>query len=283
MDQKTIAHAIARLPTPSEAIRHIGMVIRNKDASAKDVAEALRLDPVLAGKALRLANSAYIGIPCTVSSLQHAIVLLGIKRIHALLLTSELLLPFSNNTSLPFSLDAFRRHAVTVAFIAESIARHLKRYSAVDEHEIFSGALLHDIGKLLAADIFQDEVIATLTRCAAMELPFYRAEESEYAHTRLGALLAQQWHFPSDLAACIGYHHGPACAAPEHHRIVSIIHIADIMAQLLDRATVTDEVAPHIDGAALQAIELPVERLRVIAEDIIKKQDQVDSLLAALV
>lgn len=283
MDQKTIARAIARLPTPSGAIRHISMVIRNKEASASDVADALRLDPVLLGKTLRLANSAYIGMPRTVSSLQYAIVLLGIKRIHALLLTSELLAPFSNSTSLPFSLDAFRRHAVTVAFIAESIARHLKRYNALDEHEIFSGALLHDIGKLLAADIFRDEVIGTLARCAAMELPFYRAEGSDYAHTRLGVLLAQQWHFPPDLAACIGNHHGPACAAPEYHRIVSIIHIADIMAHLLDRATIADEVAPHIDEAALRAVELPVERLRVIAVDILKQQDQIDSLLAALV
>jgi putative nucleotidyltransferase with HDIG domain len=281
MDQKLLARAIERLPVPSTVLRRLSRVIGNPEASASDVANALRLDPTLSGKVLRLANSAYIGIPRTVSSLPHAVVLLGIKRVHSLVITTELIAPFKDVSALPFSIDRFRQHAVTVAFIAESIARYLKRYEAVDEHELFSGALLHDIGKLLASEIDRNAVREIYQRSLKRSIPFYRAEKEDFSHTILGLALAEKWQFPEDLSACIRGHHTPACF-PELHRMVSIVHIADVMAHVLGYALYPDEKAPHIDDAALAAVQLPVERLKVIGDDILKKQDQIASLLDIL-
>ena len=51
------------------------------------------------------------------------------------------------------------------------------------------------------------------------------------------------------------------------------------MAHLLGYALYPDEKTPAIDDAALSSVRLPVERLRVIAEDILKQQDQIASLL----
>ena len=64
--------------------------------------------------------------------------------------------------------------------------------------------------------------------------------------------------------------------------MVSIVHIADVMAHVLGYALYPDEKAPHIDDAALAAVQLPVERLKVIGDDILKKQDQITSLLDIL-
>lgn len=278
MNQKLFSRAIERLPVPSSVLRRISRLLADPETSANTIAEVLKLDPALSGKVLRLANSAYIGIPRTVSSLPHAVVLLGMKRIHGIVLTSELLTPFHHSTSLPFSMDRFRRHAVTVAFIAESIGRHLQRYDALNEHELFSGALLHDIGKLLAGAVDPDAVSEIHKRSRKLTIPFYRAERDEFSHTFLGLQLAQRWQFPTELSACIRGHHTAACF-PELHRMVSIIHIADIMAHLLGYALYPDEKTPAIDDAALSAVQLPVERLRVIAEDILKQQEQIGSLL----
>ncbi|MBN1307056.1 MAG: HDOD domain-containing protein [Chitinispirillaceae bacterium] len=279
MNQKLISRAIERLPVPSSVVHRINRIISNPESSATAVAEVLRIDPTLSGKVLKLANSAYIGIPRTVSSLPHAVVLLGIKRIHSIVLTSELLAPFRHTVPLPFSIDRFRRHAVTVAFIAESIAKHLRRYDdALDEHELFSGALLHDIGKLLAGTVDPVAVTEVYEQSKRLAIPFYRAEQDAFSHTILGLHLAQQWQFPVELTACIRGHHTAACF-PELHRAVSVIHIADVMAHLLGYALYPDEKTPAIDEAALSAVRLPVERLRVIAEDILKQQDRIGSLL----
>ncbi|MBN1756696.1 MAG: HDOD domain-containing protein [Chitinispirillaceae bacterium] len=281
MNQKFVTRAMERLPVPSSVVHRITAVVTNPDTSAADVAAVLKLDPALSGKVLRLANSAFIGIPRTVSSLPNAVVLLGIKRIHSLVLTAELLAPVKDIAALPFSIDRFRRHAVTVAFIAESIARHLQRYDAPDEHELFSGALLHDIGKLLAAIIDPEGVAEIYKKCRRRSIPYYRAEGEELSHTLLGEMLAERWKFPPELTACIRGHHTAACF-PELHRLVSVIHIADVMAHLLGFALFPDEKIPALDDAALAEVQLPVERLRVIAEDILGKRDQISSLLEIL-
>ncbi len=281
MIDKRISRVMERLPVPSSVVHRISMVASNPDTSASDVAEVIKGDPTLSGKVLRLANSSFVGIPRTVSSLPNAVVLLGVKRIHSLVLTTELLSPAKNIAALPFSIDRFRRHAVTVAFIAESIARHLKRYDAPDEHELFSGALLHDIGKLLAGIADPVGVAAIYKRCRQRSIPYYRAENEELSHTLLGLALAEQWKFPWELTACIRGHHTAACF-PEQHRLVSVIHIADVMAHLLGFALFPDEKTPALDDAALAEVQLPVERLRVIAEDILEKQEQIASLLEIL-
>ena len=281
MNQKLFSRVVERLPVPSAVVHRLTRVVSNPDVSVSDIAQVLGMDPSISGKVLRLANSAYIGMPRTVSSIPNAVVLLGIKRIHSIVLTSELLAPFKQAADLPFSMDRFRMHAVTVAFIAESIARHRKRYDAPDEHELFSGALLHDIGKLLAGMIDPEGVEAIHKKSLSRSIPYYRAEGEELSHTVIGMTLAQQWQFPSELAACIRGHHTAACF-PELHRVVSVIHIADIMAHLLGYPLFPDEKTPALDDATLAEVQLPVERLRVIAEDVLVKQEQISSLLEIL-
>jgi putative nucleotidyltransferase with HDIG domain len=278
MQQNQISQAIKRLPVPSAVLRRINDMVQDPESSASGVAEAVGADPVLSGKVLRLANSAYIGLPYSVSSLPHAVALLGIKRIYSMVLSSEIFARFHQGGTLPFSIDRFRRHAVTVALIAESVTKHLNRYAALDESELFSGALLHDIGKLLAGMIDPSAVVEIYERSKKMSIPFYRAEQESFSHTIIGEHLARQWQLPKVLTVCIGGHHTVACF-PELHRVVSVIHIADVMAHLLGYALYPDEETPAIDDAALSSVLLPVERLRVIAETILAQHGQITSLL----
>lgn len=278
LNLSVVGRYIERMPVPSSVVRHITRIINDPEASATAIAEAVRLDPAFGAKVLRLANSAYIGLPRRISSLPHAVALLGIKRIYSIVLASELITPLNRSKTLPFSFDRFRSHAVITAFIAEAIAKNLKRYSALDEHEIFSGALLHDIGKLLAGTIDPAGMKAIHERCTELSIPYYRAESDEFSHTVIGAMLAQRWQLPEELAACIRGHHAAACF-PQLHRMVSVIHIADVMAHLLGYPLYPDEKTPAIDDAALAAVQLPVERLRVIAGDILQRQEQIASLL----
>ncbi len=281
MDQKLLFRAIERIPVPSSVLCRLARVTGNPTASASDVAATLQLDPALSGKVLRLANSAYVGIPRTVSSLPNAVVLLGMKRIYALAITSELIAPLLDSSRLPFSTARFRRHSVTVAFIAEAIGRCLKRYDSLDEHELFSCGLLHDIGKLPAGTVDPEGVTSVYRRSRKLRIPFFRAEKEEMSHTALGLTLANKWHFSPELSACIRGHHTPVCF-PELHRLVSVIHIADVMAHLLGVATYPDEKAPQVDDAALEAVRLPPERLRVIGEDALKQQEKIASMLEIL-
>lgn len=279
--QKPLLRSSERLPVPSTLLRKMLILLKDNNVSAAEVTNVIKTDPTLVGKILKLANSAYIGLPRTISSIKHAVVLLGMKRIESLMIATELLSPCSDSKTFPFSILRFRRHAVTVAFISEAIAKNLQRYVQVDENELFAGALLHDIGKLIAGRINGEMVMEIKKRSIEQAIPMYQAEDESLSHTQLGFAVADAWGFPQNLLACIQGHH-EISLFPESRYYVSIVHVSDIMAHVIRCNLYTDEKAPAIDEAALSEIGLPVERLRVITDAILKKQNQIEAMLEAL-
>ena len=85
---QSIVDRIGTLPSPGPVIQRINAVMSNPSSSASDLEEALKLDPSTVSRVLKLANSAYIGVPRTISSLKSAVVLLGQKRIRSVVMSS---------------------------------------------------------------------------------------------------------------------------------------------------------------------------------------------------
>jgi putative nucleotidyltransferase with HDIG domain len=278
VDELTFIDTIATLPSPSPVLRRIAAVTANPESPVSQVVDALKLDPAIAGKILRLANSAYIGMPRSVSSLHNAVVLLGTKRIQSIIMVAQFADPFNGKKNAhSFPLERYWRHSTTLALIAESIGRHLKRYEIVDEQELFSAAILHDIGKLVLAVHEPSVLVEADQRARREQVPFYCAENDSFSHTAIGALLSEKWGFPFELSAAIASHHAPDRAGA-HARFVSIIHVADVTAHLIGYSTFEDEIAPLLDEKALAAIQLPPERLRVIAETEVENQSKIEEL-----
>jgi len=147
----SLPEAIEELPSLTPVLAKLDAVIADPTSSADDMAKVLKLDPALAGRVLRLANSAYVGLPQSVGSITSAVVLLGQKRIRSLAITSGILSGFKTTNELPFALAHFWRHSIGAALVAESITKYLKRYAAIDGDEAFAAGLLHDVGKLAMA------------------------------------------------------------------------------------------------------------------------------------
>jgi hypothetical protein len=66
-------------------------------SSLSDVAAAITGDPALALKTLRLVNSAFHGVRENVTSVEHAVVMLGAKVIRNLVLTASIVDTFEND------------------------------------------------------------------------------------------------------------------------------------------------------------------------------------------
>jgi putative nucleotidyltransferase with HDIG domain len=278
VDKKLLVKSVRNLPTPSPVLLKIGEVVQDPDSSADDITDVLRLDPALVSKVLKLANSAYVGLPRTVSSLQNAVVILGNKRIHSLVLSSELLNSIKVKKNSSISLNRFWVHSVITALVAESIAKSLRRYEIADEHEIFAGAMIHDIGKLVIAQLSPDEIKMAYEKAASEKKPFYLSEEPEIDHTVMGEYLADYWCFPPNLLSIIRNHHNPGISK-EHILAVSIVHMSDITAHVLGYPLFTDEISPGVDNDAIAVVGLPLEQYRIIAENAISDKKKVDALV----
>lgn len=278
MEQKAFSRAISALPSLSAVLKRIFAVVEDSKSSALDITRALQLDPAITGKVLRLANCAYIGLPHTVSSIQNAVTLLGIRRIHSLILVS-VLSSVKKNSCAPFPVISFWRHSVCTALIAEAIAKSLRRYDcAIDENELFSAAILHDIGKLIAATMEPESFIQLYKQSILRKVPFFAIEKGEAAHCFLGGCYAEHWGFPNELKQCIQLHHEPLSDKKLALR-VSIIHVADIMAHVLGFKIFPEEATPLVQEDVLRLIGLPLERLKVIAQSVIEDQKSIESFM----
>jgi HD-like signal output (HDOD) protein len=83
-----LVDSIVTLPTIPAIIVALNETIADPESSAFDVSEIISRDPPTATKVLRLANSAYYGLRNEVSTINHAVTMLGFNIIRNLVLTA---------------------------------------------------------------------------------------------------------------------------------------------------------------------------------------------------
>jgi len=270
--------AIRSLPVLPNVVMRIGAIISNTDSTVEDVVNALKMDPVLCGKVLKLANSAYVGLPRTISSVKNAVVLLGQKRIHSLVLGTSILSTLALPQKTLVSLYRFWKHSITVGMIAESIARHLRRYHPIETEDVFSAGMLHDIGILVLGSWDPLSLDYSIREGKRRNEPFYSVEDPMRSHTVVGNALCDHWNFPDLLKQGVAFHHTPHLSSGANG-MVCIVHIADIMAHIIGFSTFDQTVVPEPMQQALDEVRLPIERLRVIADDALKNEKQIESVI----
>jgi putative nucleotidyltransferase with HDIG domain len=227
---------------------------------------------------LRLANSAYIGLPQSIGSIKSAVVLLGQKRVRSLAVTSGILSSFKTTAELPFALAHFWRHCICAAMVAESITKYLKRYVAIDGDEAFTAGLLHDVGKLAMARFRPDLLTSAIGRARKDLVPFFMSENENESHMFAAGLMARRWNFPESLADVLSFHHAPGKSDTDSP-LVSIVHVADIMVHMLGFTTFPGEIAPKLDEFSLSAIKMEPEHLRVIAAETLQNEKAMESFI----
>ena len=147
MEAPKIEAAVNSFPgMPGTAVKLLGL-IDDPAMRVSQIEEILRQDPGLTANVLRLANSAYFGIPSKIGSIRQAVTLLGLKRLIQLVIAACVNAimdkPVSGYDLPPGELW---RHSIAVSVAAEGLVKELKGKAA---EEIFTAALLHDVGKLV--------------------------------------------------------------------------------------------------------------------------------------
>ncbi len=127
-------------PCVSELLR----ATEDPGTDAGYVAGILEKDVGLATKVLRLANSPLYGLRSQVSTITHAVSMLGFKTTRELAFTASLFRMFDSDPS--GSPMAIWRHSVCTALASRVLGRHLGIEAAED---VFAAALVHDIGKFV--------------------------------------------------------------------------------------------------------------------------------------
>ena len=242
---EVLAHA--RLPTlPTLALEIIRLCNRD-DADLKAIADVLEQDPALTVKVLETVNSSFYGQAYAISTVSHAIVVLGLRSVKTLALGFSLVRELRGSDSAQ-SRDQWRR-ALYAASAAKICA---ERLGLLQAEEAFTAGLLQDLGRFTLTQTHGEryaeilaEVEARLSQEAGEQgavpadadalLLAVERERLGCDHAALGGMLAEQWKLPPLLSAAIRWHHEPGGALPEVAAIVRCVALGGRIADLFQR------------------------------------------------
>jgi len=248
---------IANLPTLPHIASRLMRIVNSPSASADTVAALVSQDISLSAKVLRLANSAFYGIPRSVNTLNNAVIILGFKIIQTMVLSLTVFDMFAEKDDkkpAPFDRDAFWEHSLRCAVIARLLAHKRKRNYALDPEEAFCAGLLHDIGKVVMEQYLNTDFHKALYHARANGIPIFEAEKEVlgYTHCDVASWLTGTWSLPDEIEQPMICHHEPEEAVICADAVL-ICHIANIMSKIdTENEAAAEEAVRELEPKAKQ-------------------------------
>ena len=252
---RAIVDKITGLPTLPSILNNVNKMMLNPKTSAKEVAQLISSDPAITSKVLRVVNSSFYGFPSRITTVTHAIVILGFNTIKSIVLSSSIFDVFKKESKTSdFDRTEFWKHSIGCGAAARVLGRGMG-YTALEE--LFIAGLLHDIGKIILDQFAHDKFTAILEMVKKKDILIYQAEEEVLGitHADIGAWLFEKWNLSKGLVECTRCHHNPALAT-DNQKLISIIHIADILCRSLRFGSGGDNKIPMMSDAAWNALGL---------------------------
>ncbi|NNL76300.1 MAG: HDOD domain-containing protein [Desulfobacterales bacterium] len=228
---KKIASLLKSFPSmPGAAIKLLALM-DDPEVSVLQIEEILRHDPGLTANVLKLANSAYFGMPSKVGSIKQAVLNLGFKRLVQMVVASCVSAVMDKPVpGYDLSPGELWRHSIAVTVAAEGLAKELKIETA---EEIFTAALLHDLGKLVLGEFIQDD-FKKIESALTPEISFEAAENLVLGtnHADIGAQILTQWSLPPATVNAVRWHHNPE-SADRTDMMLDIVHVANVLCLMI--------------------------------------------------
>jgi diguanylate cyclase (GGDEF)-like protein len=229
------------LPTLPAIAMQVLELAQKPEADLNEIARLISKDPALSGKILRTVNSSFYGRSQNVSTISHALVILGLQSVKTLVLGFSLVSNLSNNKAKGFKHVKYWKRSIYAATAARVMA---KRLGLVQAEEAFLTALLQDIGMLVLDMVVPEEYrqiheqVVSHRDLAAAELA-----KLDMTHADATGVLAESWKLPPILAVPIANHHCPGQVTdPLLRKMTDLIGLAGICADVF----VDEEAAPAI-------------------------------------
>lgn len=242
---------LTALPTLPGVVRFVSSMVEDGNASMQEVGETISKDQVLSAKILRMVNSPFYGFPGRISSVTHALVLLGFSVVKGLVLSQAV---FEN---LSQQHRGLWEHSLGTAVISRRIA---KATGVQDSEEVMIAGLLHDLGKVVLAVVEPERYDRAVALAKAQRLHISEAERLEFGvdHCTVASWVCDRWHLPDQLIEVMCLHHAPHLAV-KSVETVNIVHVADICARAMGYGDPGDGVMPPLDPGTYSGLKLSPE------------------------
>ncbi len=227
---RIITKKIESFPALPSTVANVLTVSANPESTAADLVDAILPDQTMCSAILKVANSAFYGIPRGVATIERAVVVLGYEEIRNIVIGKAIFSAFPRvDREQKENIGLFWEQSFACGLCANIIGKHFKQKSS----ELFIAGLIHDIGKLAILLSFPDNypIVNTLSGLTSGSTTEKEREQFTVSHDDIGLKLTRHWMFPEQLVTAVGYHHNPA-NAPAFAEYPLIVQLAEIISTL---------------------------------------------------
>jgi HD-like signal output (HDOD) protein len=225
------------------------------DFNMDEVLRLVELDPALAARILRVANSAVYCAHGACASLAQAVVRIGATNVSGLAMAMSVMTLFKDVGGVGRQI---RNHSAGTAVVARELAICLDL--AAISSKVFLAGLLHDLGKLLLIQT-GDIAYATMVAQEISPCSLHLREQAMWGfdHATLGAHVLLAWRIPEPIPRLIACHHQPKGGqggGSSLARALDLLRVADVVDWLLGHGCAADSpwvgrLADSPDGVRL--------------------------------
>lgn len=183
-------HNEVDLPSMPEVALKINQAVQDEMLDIKKIADIVQTDPIIAARAVQVANSAmYIGSQ-PVQTIQRAVQRIGLRAMRAIVMSVALKNIFTPQSSLiKKRMKVYYQHSLRVGVICHELTRKMKEF---DKEQAFLAGLIHDIG-IVPILIKADQHDEVKNNAELLDKLIHSLQ------TKVGATLLEQWGFENEL------------------------------------------------------------------------------------
>ncbi|GHV79704.1 ATP-binding protein [Spirochaetia bacterium] len=239
-----IVAQVNSLPQFPENIRRVQQLIRQPNANIVIIAQKISTDPAMTADLLKIVNSAQYMLTKKVNNIAEAVKLVGIQGIRNLLYSYGTLKVLGEESA---DKKVLWDHSYKTAFYAFNLIKNFKKDPEVLD-DVYVGGILHDMGKIIFAQVHPDLMNHIREFCDQKSLPIATFEylASGMDHAEIGAMVAEKWNFSAALINVIRYHHDPASAPAEYRTLVDTVYLANMFCLYENNTVNFDQFEPTV-------------------------------------
>lgn len=232
----------------------IRALINKPDSEIEDYVDAVKFDPVLAARVVKVANSSFFGYSNKIRSLEQAVSFIGVMQLHDVLLSILTIRSFAAIPNEVVNLFEFWRTSIHCGIVSRILAR---KCALMASERLFVSGLLHDVGHVLiylkSPELAQEAIMMSIEE----SIPVHMAEQKllGFDYAQAGSELMQLWHLPANYKRTTEYHLTPGTAS-QFQVEAAIVHLARHIVMVCDAGNFSDTGAELLDPAVWDLTKL---------------------------
>ncbi len=245
MKPNDLVQEVSSLFSLPDVVVRLNSLIESGTASVAELTELVELDPGLTAAVLKLANSAWYGLPSRVDTVSAAIVLIGQRALRDLALSAAIVKAFRGIPDTLLDMHAFWDNSTACGVIA----RELGKACRIEERErLFIAGLLLGVGKLVFLARRPEQYRDVLAVAPQGEAAIVAAERRIFGfdYAELGAELLKAWKLPPMLQFLVGAHLAPSAAKAWPKEAAIAFVAGDIAARIAPAIQSRQPVANYV-------------------------------------